>query len=196
MEMAPDLDACRRGDRLALEAVFREQAPAIGALLARLVGASADLEDLRQNTFVAAIRAFPRFRGDASVKTWLARIAINVVHEYLRNPERRRHTPLELLDAGDEAALGAPPDRIAAGRRAMARFYRHLDALRPKKRICFVLHVIEGRSFEEVAALVGVPRFTVRSRVAFARRELLAAAQEDPVLRELSGTAGKNGGTR
>ena len=69
------LDACRRGERDALARVLRERGPMLQRLVTRLVGPGPDVDDLVQTTFVQAIRAFPRFRGEASVDTWLQRIA-------------------------------------------------------------------------------------------------------------------------
>jgi hypothetical protein len=69
------IGACRRGDRSALESVFRAHAEPLARLLTRIVGPSIDIEDLLQDTFAAAIPAFRTFRGEASIKTWLHRPA-------------------------------------------------------------------------------------------------------------------------
>jgi RNA polymerase sigma-70 factor, ECF subfamily len=177
------VDACRRGDRAALGQVFRAHAPAVERVLGRLLGPDADKEDLLQMTLVAAMGAFPRFRGEASVRTWLIRIAVRIVHEHLRRPERQRRVSLELVS---EPSNPAPePDRQAAARRALAHLYRHLETIGPKKRIAFVLHVFEGHPLEDVAAIMGASRMATKSRVFWARRELLRRARKDPALREL-----------
>jgi DNA-directed RNA polymerase specialized sigma24 family protein len=66
------------------------------------------------------------------------------------------------------------------------RLEQHLRALGPKKRIAFVLHVFEGMPLEEVAALMGAGLAATKSRVFWARRELMARAARDPLLRELA----------
>jgi RNA polymerase sigma-70 factor (ECF subfamily) len=170
-----DLEACRRGDRPALEAVFRAHAPAIARVLARLVGPSADVEDLLQDTFANAIGAFPQFRGEASVKTWLHRIAIHVAHGHLRRPRHRRETPL-----ADEAVLGAT-ETCAEDQELARRLYQHLEAIDAAKRIALVLRVIEGYSVEEIAALTGASRAAVRSRIFWARRALMKRMKRDPL---------------
>jgi RNA polymerase sigma-70 factor, ECF subfamily len=180
------IEACRGGDRGALDAVFREQTPALERLLARLVGPGADLEDLLQSTLMSAVSAFPRYRGEASVRTWLARIAVNEVRQHLRRPERRRRATLELVP-DDRAAPEEPPDRATDQRRQLARLFTHLDKIGPKKRLAFVLTTIEGCSIEEAAALTGASVAATKSRVYWARRALLGRARKDPVLRDLLG---------
>jgi RNA polymerase sigma-70 factor, ECF subfamily len=178
------IEACRRGERAALERVFRAEAPRIERQIAWLVGPRADVEDLLQTTMIAAVEAFPRFRGEASVRTWLSRIAVNVVHDHLRRPERRRRVALELIQGGTEIDPAPGPDRVAENRRLLERLYRILDTIGPKKRVSFVLHVFEGLPIDHVAALMSATKVATKSRVFFARRALLARIRKDPELRE------------
>ena len=178
------IEACRRGDPRALDEVFRAQSPALERLLARLIGPGADLEDMLQQTFISAIRAFPRYRGEASIRTWLARIAVNEVRQHLRRPAQKRRVALELVP-DEPRALDDAPDRQADHRQQLARLFHHLDAIGAKKRIAFVLTVIDGRSIEEAAALMGATPSATKSRVYWARRALLQRARRDPLLRDL-----------
>lgn len=179
------IEACRRGDRKALETVLRQQTPALERLLARLVGPGADLEDLLQNTLIAAVQSFPRFRGEASVRSWMARIAVNVVRQHWRVPEKRRKVKLGLVPADDGADDAPAIDVVADQRERLERLFIHLQSIAPKKRIAFVLHVFEGMSLEEVAALTGASKSATKSRVFWARRALLAKASKDPVLKDM-----------
>jgi RNA polymerase sigma-70 factor (ECF subfamily) len=188
-EPAPDAtEACRRGDRRALEAVFRTHAPALERLIVRLAGPTADVEDLLQTTLMEAVRAFPRFQGKATVATWLGRIGVHVVHEHLRRPDnRRRRVRLELVpDREQPIDLAPEPDRLAHSRRQLERIYHHLDAMAVKRRVAFILFAFEGRTIDEVAALTGASRVATKSRIFWARRELLARVSADPALRDLA----------
>ncbi|HWZ87399.1 MAG TPA: RNA polymerase sigma factor [Polyangiaceae bacterium] len=176
---------CVRGDRRALEAVLRAQSPALERLLMRLTGRRSEVEDLLQNTFIAAIRAFPGFRGEASVRSWLTRLAITTFQDHLRQPERRRRAQLVLISDQDALPDATQVDREADARRRLARLATHLDAIAPKKRVAFVLHVVEGYSLEEVATLMNASRTATKSRVFWARRELLGRVSRDAVLRDL-----------
>lgn len=172
------IEACRRGDRTALDEVFRAHAPGLERLLARIVGPRVDVEDLLQETFSAAISAFPRFRGEASVKTWLHRIAINVAHKYLRHPRHRRDTPLD-----DSHMDAATPAQDTERRELAARLYAHLAGLDARKRIAFVLHIIEDLPIAEVAALMGASTAATKSRIFWARRALQKRLDRDPAFR-------------
>jgi len=176
--------ACRQGDPTALERVLGEYAPYLEGHIVRLVGPGADAEDLLQAALMAVVSAFPRYRGEASLKTWMTRIAINIVRQHWRKPERRRRAALEVVpERADDPAQRQ--DRVLGSREQLERLYDHLQSLGEKKRLAFVLHVFEGHSLEEVAALTGATRAATKSRVWWARRALLARAARDPALKDL-----------
>jgi RNA polymerase sigma-70 factor (ECF subfamily) len=175
------MDACRRRDRGALEEVFRREGPALARLIARMVGDSAERDDLLQATLAEALVAFPRFRGDAAVSTWLARIAVNVVRQSWRRRSVQRRARLELVPL-EPAPAAAGPDRAAQARRHLERVYHHLGRMSVAKRLAFVLHVIDGRPIDEVAALTRASRAATRSRVFWGRRALISSARRDPLL--------------
>jgi RNA polymerase sigma-70 factor (ECF subfamily) len=181
------IDACRRGERGALDQVFRAHVSYLERVLARVAGRTLDVEDLLQSTLMAAMLAFPSFRGEAHVRTWLARIAVHVAHDRLRSAARARRRDAALPDG----EVARPPGPVGSEetldqRRRLERLEVHLSALGPKKRIAFVLHVFEGLELEEVAALMGAGVAATKSRVFWARRELLRRARRDPLLRDLA----------
>lgn len=184
---SPDpVEGCRRGEPEALRAVFVAHAPYVERLLIRVIGPMVDIEDVLQATFVAAIAAFPRFRGEATVRTWLARIAIRTAQARLRRAEHRLRGAVPDLEAvGDSGSDATSTERRIDAERQLGRVYAHLDRIAPKKRIAFILHVFEGHPMEEVAALTGASLSATKSRVLWARRELLKRAARDPVLAEL-----------
>ena len=143
-----------------------------------MFGSRLDVEDVLQQTFVAAIRAFPSFRGEASVRTWLTSIAVRFAQERRLKSERR----LALVEEPrhDTSDLGHALD----ARRRVERLQALLASIDPRKRAAFVLHVVEGRRIEEVAALVGASVAATKSRIFFARRELMKKARRDPLLSE------------
>lgn len=167
--------------------MFAYHAADLERLLLRLLGPSPiDVEDALQQTFVAAMQAFASFRGEASVRTWLGRIAVNQAYQALRSPSVKRRASLDaVVDTLVSADVGAERDFEA--RRRLERFYQHLDTIAPRQRIALVLHVIEGHPMEEVAALMGAGVAATKSRVMWARRALIKRAQKDALLRELVG---------
>jgi RNA polymerase sigma-70 factor (ECF subfamily) len=174
---------CRAGDRSTLELFFRTHAPYVERVVTRLVGPTSDLQDLVQTTFIEAIQSFGRYRGEASLKTWVTRIAVHVCMHHLRAGVRRP-VPLELVPVSHEPEDPTPrADGTLSMRQLARRLYDLMDGLSPKKRVAFLLYVVEDYSLEEVAALTGASRAATKSRIWFARRELLAAVKNRPDLR-------------
>jgi RNA polymerase sigma-70 factor (ECF subfamily) len=174
---------CRAKDRASLELFFRAHSPYVERVVTRLVGPTSDLPDLVQTTFIEAIQSFGRYRGEASLKTWVTRIAVHVCMHHLRAGVRRP-VPLELVPAAHEPEDPTPrADGTLSMRQLARRLYDLMDSLSPKKRVAFLLYVIEEYSLEEVAALTGASRAATKSRIWFARRELLAAVRNRPDLR-------------
>ena len=188
----PDLiEACRRGDRAALEAVLTAHAPYLERLLGRVVGPRAEVEDLLQITLSAAITAFPQFRGEAQVRTWLARIAIRTAHDQLRRAEYRKRGELPSIEAvADDSRDGRRAESQLDAKQRALRLHEHLNAIGARKRIAFILHVVEGHPIEEVAALTGASKAATKSRIFWARRELMRRAARDPWLKSLVGAEG------
>jgi RNA polymerase sigma-70 factor, ECF subfamily len=150
----------------------------------RLVGPSADLDDLVQTVFVEAFRSLPGFRGESLFSTWLGRIAVRVTMHAVRKP-RLSLVPLDGVDAPLPSHLS--PDAAADSQRGVEALNQLLDELRPKKRIAFVLHVLEGYSLEETAAMIGASVAATKVRIHDARRELEKRAAKDPWFSERMG---------
>src|SRR5262249_55267186 len=89
---------CRAGEAASLDRFFRTYVAYVERVIARLVGPTSDLQDLVQSTFIEAIQSFDRYRGEASLKTWVTRIAVHMSLHQLRAGVRR-HVALELVPA-------------------------------------------------------------------------------------------------
>lgn len=187
------VEGCRSGQAEAQDRFFRTYAQYVERTISRLIGPTQHLEDLVQTTFIEALRSFHRYRGEASVKTWVTRIAVHVVHHQLRRGLRRT-VSLELIGADDEPRDRSPsPERVFGDRQVASRLHLLLDRVAPKKRIAFLLYTIEGHSIEEVAALTSSGIAATKSRIWFARRELIALVKHDPKLRDLAATLAEQG---
>jgi len=174
---------CRAKDPGGLDRFFRLYVGYVERVIGRLVGPTADLQDLVQTTFIQALQSFDRFRGEASLKTWITRIAVHVALNQLRSGVRR-HAPLELVRPSDEPIDPATGADVQMSTRQLARqLHELLDRMPPKKRIAFLLHTVEEHPVEEVAALTGASRAATKSRFWSARREITAAVQKRPELR-------------
>ena len=176
----PDLDRelVRRavaGNRRAFDDLYRAHVASAHRLLTRLVGPVPERDDLIQQVFLEAYRALPGFRGDAAFTTWLHRIVVNLAYRHLRRSRRVRweEVPDEL------AAPDASPELAARRQQELAVAFGYLAALKPKKRIAYVLRVVEGLSLDEIGALVGANAPAVGQRVKHAQRELAIMVDRD-----------------
>ena len=175
------VERCKAGDGLAFREVFRNHRADVARLVLRMTGRAGDLEDLVQEVFLQVYRSIRDFRGQSRFSTWLYRLTVNVVLMHRRAARSR-----PALQAAPDDAFGAdarelPDDQLSRTRR-IAAFYRLLDRLSDKKRAVFVLHELEGLSPSEVAKVVSAPVLTVRTRLFYARRELLEMLRDEPAL--------------
>jgi len=158
--------AAGRGDRAALERLVRQTQGDVWRLCAYLVDpASAD--DLAQDTYLRAIPALRKFRGDAPVRAWLLAIARRACAAEIGARTRDRQLAARLA-ATPAGTLGQPPAEPGAQAAADGL----LAALVPDRRAAFVLTQLLGCSYAEAAAICGCPIGTIRSRVARAREDL------------------------
>jgi RNA polymerase sigma-70 factor (ECF subfamily) len=178
------VERAQGGDTAAFAELFRKHRGNVAAIAYRMLGPSADLEDVVQEVFLQVHRSLPDFRGQAKFSTWLHRVAVNVV---LMTRRRARSRPMYTHEeaARHEPDDGPLPDRDVALRRRREAFQRLLDKLSDKKRTVFVLHELEGLPPTEIAEVVGCPVLTVRTRLFYARRELAQMMRSEPDLAQL-----------
>jgi RNA polymerase sigma-70 factor (ECF subfamily) len=136
----------------------------IFAYILRLVGDRHEADDLYQETFLAAFRAWPPPRG-GSERAWLYRIATNKAID--RSRRRRRLVPLADLQL-------AAPDRDGVTVADLATAVRSLPT---GQRAAFVLRKVEGRPYAEVASVLGCTEEAARSRVAEAMKKVKEAVR-------------------
>lgn len=171
--------ACTAGDRAAQTRLFRAEVQRVHALLHRVLGPSAALEDLVQESFLRVFRSLPGFRGDAHLSTWIGRIVLRVAFEHLRSA---RPAPARLEAVPDVSSDDPDAERQLAAREGLRRVYRILDRLDPTLRIAFALGVIDGRSQREVASLMSASLVATKTRIWRARRAVDRRARLDPLL--------------
>ena len=128
-----------------------------------------DAEDVAQEAFTRAYRRFRQLRDRTRFRAWLVRMTWRLALDRQRGERRRlsRDTAWAGGTPGAAAAAPGPAERLRA-----QELWRAIDALPPKLRMVVVLANIEGHRMDEVAALLGVPAGTVKSRLFEARRRL------------------------
>jgi RNA polymerase sigma-70 factor (ECF subfamily) len=162
-----------RGNRDAFDVLVRRYQSRLFQLIRILTRGDEESEDLVQETFVRAYRAVHRFRGESTFRTWLHRIAVNVVRTHLTRRSGRRGLRLvETSDAEDAVAQLASADDLesAVVRRRM--IDQALAQLPAGLRLLITLRDVQGLEYREIAAITRLPIGTVESRIFRSRRRL------------------------
>jgi len=176
------VERAKAGDMHAFELLVLKYRRRVQRVIARLVRDADLVEDLAQDTFWQAYRALPQFRGESQFYTWLYRIAVNTAKKALL---ARRHEsaapPVEGAESGQEETFPSEnepmaedtPETVYAARELAQAVEAALAALPEDWRQAVTLREIEGLSYEAIAAQMGTPIGTVRSRI-FRAREAIA----------------------
>ena len=173
-----DLELVRRvqrGDASAFDLLVRRHQHRIAALVGRYIADWSECQDVAQDTFIRAYRAIGSFRGDAQFYTWLHRIAVNTAKNHLVAHGRR--PPTDDIDVADAEQFDSAirlrdtdtPERELMRQQLEQTVMRAVEALPPELREAITLREVEGLSYEEIAARMGCPIGTVRSRIFRAR---------------------------
>lgn len=169
-----DADLLRQasqGDDSAFATLVDRHAPMLHRVAVGMIGNRTDADDLLQETFHAAWLGMKRFRGEASVKTWLTRILILQTARLRRWQRLRRYLPWHGLDteAPPPAATTDDPTPAIDARLDLADLLRQLS---DEHRQVLLLREIQGLSYDEIARTLDLPRGTVESRLFRARAAL------------------------
>ncbi|UIZ92285.1 RNA polymerase sigma factor [Corynebacterium sp. CNCTC7651] len=159
-----------RGDKAALTEFIAHTQDDVWRLLAHLAGREY-ADDLTQETYLRVLKSLPRFAGRSSARTWLLSLARRTWVDSVRHDMAR---PRKSQAEYDDVASAQPsPDNPNVWLEVMdARAM--LEALAPERREALVLTQVLGYTYEEAAKIAGVRVGTIRSRVARARRDLVA----------------------
>jgi RNA polymerase sigma-70 factor (ECF subfamily) len=173
-----DIDLINRfknGDTSAFEEIVLKYQDKVYNLCRHMLGNRQDAEDAAQDVFLKAFQALPKFQPDASLYTWLYRIAANTCIDHRKKPI------FESLfgDSGegeklihDRASDAPSPEKLYRSKQIDQALQESLGMLSPKLRAIIILKEIEELSYEEIADALEISMGTVKSRIARARAEL------------------------
>jgi len=140
------------------------------AVLYRMVGNSADAQDVAQEVFLKAFQRQQQLRDPERVLPWLLRIAANAAIDFQRARAAQRQEPWD--DTLEPRSPEISPESRLLQQERQRRLHRALRLLSPKERAAIVLRDLEGLSGAEVAGALGCSRITVRAHIASARVKL------------------------
>jgi RNA polymerase sigma-70 factor (ECF subfamily) len=169
--------AARAGEKWAQEALFRRHTRMVNGLAYRLLGRDEEVDDLVQDSFLAAFRGLSALAEPQAFAGWLGSIVVRSAHKVLRR--RRMLVRLGLRRAGT-----IDPDQVIAASASpsasaeLRQLYGCLESLDAGARVALVLHRVEGMSIPEVAAHMKQSASTVKRRLKVAEAHLAQHAAE------------------
>jgi RNA polymerase sigma-70 factor (ECF subfamily) len=163
--------ASLQGDDNAFKELVRRYQAIVTGTISGMIGNCPEVDDVAQETFIRFYRSLASFRQEASVKTYITRIAINQSLEELKKRKRKslvffQRQPVEELNLVDDSSGSVYDDRHEIIQKA-------ISELDPKSKAVIVLRLIDGYSTKETAEILNVPLGTVLSRLARAQTKLL-----------------------
>ena len=176
------VDRLRNGDADAFDTLITRYSGDIYSLLYRMTQDAEEAGDLTQETFLSALKSIRSFRGEAELKTWLFRIALNHSRNRFRWWKRRKRSETMSLDKplGEGTATIADtiaddsetPEQAVLRMEVRRRLVGAVNALPEIFRETIVLCDIEGLGYAEIAQALGINIGTVKSRLARGREQL------------------------
>ncbi|MCL5423014.1 MAG: sigma-70 family RNA polymerase sigma factor [Nitrospirae bacterium] len=161
---------CKGGDQPAFEQLVLKYQNRIYNLCRHMIQDAGDAQDAAQDVFIKAYGNLKGYRPDASLYTWLYRIAINTCLDYSK---KSRPEPFDDESAVDILASAQPsPERLYQSKETGRLIEAALQKLPKKLRAAIVLKEIEDLSYEEIADTLDTSIGTVKSRISRAREEL------------------------
>jgi RNA polymerase sigma-70 factor, ECF subfamily len=176
MQVAEDqlVSRCRAGDLDAFAQVYDRYERQVFRYAYHILGNRDDADDIKQETFVKAYQAIRSFRSESSLQTWLLKICGNLCRDKIKSWDRRKVT-YDSTMREDEMGVSNPdesPQAIVERKELENTIARALKGMPAPQREIIVLHEIEGLSYEEIAAVLGCTRTSIKLRLHRARKSL------------------------
>ncbi|RMG46628.1 MAG: RNA polymerase sigma factor [Acidobacteria bacterium] len=159
------------GDIEAFEQLYERHRRRVYTLCLRMLGNTADAEDLTQEVFIQVFRKLGTFRGASAFTTWLHRLTVNQVLMHLRKRYVRQE---EVTEDGDLKNLSDPgaPRSLAVSLIDRITLEQAIAQLPPGYRAVLILHDVEGYEHEKIAEILGCSAGTSKSQLHKARKKL------------------------
>lgn len=154
-----------------MAAVFREHAGYVADVAARMVGRSADMDDVVQDVFIEALRGLRQIRDLKLVKGWLKTVTVRVAARRLKRQKLRTFFSFR-DDDEDETENYLPADLSVEEKARLRELYRALHLLPVNERLAWILHRMDEETIESTASLCGCSVATAKRRIAAAQRLL------------------------
>lgn len=172
------VERVQRGDKKAFDILVLKYQHKVVKLISRYLHEPNEVLDVAQEALIKAYRGLPNFRGESAFYTWLYRIVINTVKNYVvaqgRRPLETDTTSLSEGEPLDEPLLkeNATPEHLLLRDEIERTVFEVIEELPEDLRTAITLRELEGLSYEEIAETMSCPIGTVRSRIFRAREAI------------------------
>jgi RNA polymerase sigma-70 factor (ECF subfamily) len=153
-------------------AFAREHEAALHATALRLCGNTSDARDLVQMTFERGLRNLARYRPGTDGRAWLLTILHHIFIDSCRSRTRERRADVSAEDVEERIAAPEPEAVPAWAAISVEQLREALEKIPEDFRTVYRMHSLEGRSYQEIAEQLGIPKATVGTRLIRARRRL------------------------
>lgn len=172
------------GEMRAFELLVLKHQRRVERLIGRMLRDSGLVEDVAQETFIRAYKALGQFRGESAFYTWLYRIAVNTARKQLAELRRDPVQSMSSLESDEDETFAGErsptlqladaetPEAVLASKEIAQAVNAAMEALPVELSQAITLREIEGLSYDEIAAALGCPVGTVRSRIFRAREAI------------------------
>ncbi|MGB0036689.1 MAG: RNA polymerase sigma factor [Candidatus Acidiferrales bacterium] len=169
------IEQAQSGDAAAFEYLYRSHSRRVYHLCLRMVGNTAEAEELTQEAFMQLFRKIHTFRGESAFSTWLHRLSVNIVLMRLRK-KTMKETSVESGDENEKSERPQKefggPDLVLDGLADRVCLERAVAQLPPGYRKVFELHDVLGCEHNEIAAMLGFSIGNSKSQLHKARLRL------------------------
>jgi len=168
----------QKGNKRAFDALVLKYQYKVFRLVSRYISDPSEVLDVTQDTFIKAYQSLEKFRGESGFYTWLYRIAINTAKNHIISQGRKvPAVDFELTDVEQFMAKNTSKDYSAPERTLMCQemeqlLYTVIEDLPRELRTAIMLREVENLTYDEIAAIMGCPVGTVRSRIFRARETI------------------------
>lgn len=170
------IERLKRGDRGAFDLLVARHRRDVYRIAYRMTGNHEDADDVAQETFLRAFRSVGAFRGEASLKTWLFRIAMNLAINIGRSRATRRTEALDPTAHGQSGASDPPAgERRLLAREEADRVRGAVASLPPRQKQVVLLRMYEEMPFHEIAEVLDCPIGTAKANFFHAMNNLRKA---------------------
>lgn len=157
------------GDRMAMRALIDQHNRAIYGLAFHMLGRAEDAEDVTQDAFLRAWKAFPKWRPEARLSTWLHKVTLNLCYDRLR-----KKRPALMAEPPDQSDPGPTPEKTLAARQTQTVVRAAIANLPPRQCAALTLTSLQGHSNLQAAEIMDIKLPALESLLARARRTLKA----------------------